>query len=284
MPNADDILKELNIKGRGSKAPKGLFVVVIILLLIVVFFTVNPFVRIGAGERGVVLRWGAVQENVLDPGLHVIVPFMDQVERMDVTTQKAQTEARAASSDIQETRSVIALNYHLDPPNANLVFQQFKKEHRARIIDPAVQEVVKAVTARYTAVDLITQRDRVRDDIKQQLKERLAKSHILVDDFAIIDFQFSQQFAQAIEEKQVADQRRLKAQYDLERIKIEAAQKIEQAQAEAEALRLQKLNISKDLIELRKIEAAQKAIEKWDGRLPSVTSGAIPFIDVKSFQ
>jgi regulator of protease activity HflC (stomatin/prohibitin superfamily) len=259
-------------------------VVVALVVLVIIIVMLNPLVRINAGERGVVLRWGAVQPNVLDPGLHVIVPFADKVVEMDVTTQKVQTDANAASSDIQETHSVIALNYHLDPELANTVYQKFRKEYRSRIIDPAVQEAVKAVTARYTAVELVTQRDKVRDDIKQLLKDRLTKSHIIVDDFAIIDFQFSKEFSQAIEDKQVADQHRLKAQYDLERIKIEKEQKITQAQAEAEALRLQKQNISKDLIELRKIEAAQMAIQKWDGHLPSVTAGAVPFIDVKSFE
>jgi regulator of protease activity HflC (stomatin/prohibitin superfamily) len=282
MANPEDIFKELKIK--KPHPPKGMFVVVALVVLVIIIVMLNPLVRINAGERGVVLRWGAVQPNVLDPGLHVIVPFADKVVEMDVTTQKVQTDANAASSDIQETHSVIALNYHLDPELANTVYQKFRKEYRSRIIDPAVQEAVKAVTARYTAVELVTQRDKVRDDIKQLLKDRLTKSHIIVDDFAIIDFQFSKEFSQAIEDKQVADQHRLKAQYDLERIKIEKEQKITQAQAEAEALRLQKQNISKDLIELRKIEAAQMAIQKWDGHLPSVTAGAVPFIDVKSFE
>jgi regulator of protease activity HflC (stomatin/prohibitin superfamily) len=209
---------------------------------------------------------------------------MQTVAKVDVRVQKSQTGAAAASKDIQETRSDIALNYRIDADKANWVYQNIGIEFKTRIIDPAVQEVVKAVTARYTAVELITKRDQVREEIKALLKERLLVYNILVVDFAIIDFQFSKQFAEAIESKQVEDQRVLKAELVLKRIEVEKKQKITQAQAEAEALRLQKLNISKDLIELRKIEAAQKAIEKWDGRLPSVTSGAIPFIDVKSFE
>jgi regulator of protease activity HflC (stomatin/prohibitin superfamily) len=145
-----------------------------------------------------------------------------------------------------------------------------------------VQEVVKAVTASYTAVELITQREKVRAEIKNHLKERLVGYNIVVDDFSIINFKFSQQFTQAIESKQTAEQFALKAQRDLERIKIEAEQKIAQAQAEAEALRLQKANITPELVKLRQIEASMKAIEKWDGHMPQVTSGTIPFIDVKS--
>ena len=108
--------------------------------------------------------------------------------------------------------------------------------------------------------------------------------NIMVDDFSIVNFQFSKQFTQAIEAKQTAEQLALKAQRDLERIKIEAEQKIAQAKAEAEALRLQKENVTPQLVRLRQIEASLRAIEKWDGRMPKVTSGAIPFIDVKSLE
>jgi regulator of protease activity HflC (stomatin/prohibitin superfamily) len=157
-------------------------------------------------------------------------------------------------------------------------------QYKERIIDPAVQEVVKAVTAKYTAVELITQREKVRTEIKDLLRQRLVGYNIGVDDFSIINFKFSQQFTQAIESKQTAEQFALKAQRDLERIKIEAEQKVTQAKAEAEALRLQKANITQELVSLRQIEASMKAIEKWDGHLPKVTGGAIPFIDAKSLE
>jgi regulator of protease activity HflC (stomatin/prohibitin superfamily) len=258
--------------------------VIAIVILIIVLISLNPFVKIDAGWRGVVMNFGAVQDDVLGEGLHFIIPVMQKVARVDVKVQKSQTSAVAASEDIQETQSTIALNYRIIADRANWVYQNLGTEFKSRIIDPAVQEVVKAVTAKYTAVELITKRDQVREAIRALLKERLMEYNILVVDFAIIDFQFSEQFSQAIESKQTAEQLALKAQRDLERIKIEAEQKVTQATAEAEALRLQKQNISIDLIELRKIEAAQKAIEKWNGVLPNVTAGAIPFIDVKSFK
>jgi len=140
---------------------------------------------------------------------------------------------------------------------------------------------VKAITARYNAVELITQREKVRDEIKGLLKSRLLNYNIVVDDFSIVNFKFSKQFEQAIEAKQTAEQFALKAQRDLERIKIEADQKMASAKAEAESLRLQKENVTPQLLKLRQIEASIKAIEKWDGKLPSVTGGAMPFIQVK---
>jgi regulator of protease activity HflC (stomatin/prohibitin superfamily) len=277
-----DIFSEL--KGKGLKAPKGAIIGIVIIIIAVVVLMLNPFVKVGAGERGVVMNFGAVQDKVLNEGLHLMVPVMQEVVKVDVKVQKSQTDAVAASADIQETRSTIALNYHIQPDRANWVYQNIGTGFKDRIIDPAVQEVVKAVTAKYTAVDLITKREKVSDDMKALLKERLLDYGITVDAFAIVDFQFSKQFAQAIEEKQVADQRVLKSQRDLERIKIEKEQKITQAQAEAESLRLQKQNVSPDLIKLRQIEAQMKAIEKWDGVMPRVTGGAMPFVDAKSYE
>ena len=102
-------------------------------------------------------------------------------------------------------------------------------------------------------------------------------------DVSIVNFKFSAQFTQAIENKQTAEQMALKASRDLDRIKIEAQQKIAAAQAEAESLRLQRQNITPDLVELRRIEAMQQAIQKWNGVLPQVTGGAMPFIDAKSY-
>ena len=255
-----------------------------ILVLIFVLSFMNPFVIIGAGERGVVMNFGAVQDTVMGEGIHFRVPVMQRVVKIDVRLQKSQTDAAAASKDLQETHSTIALNYHILPEKANWVYQKIGQSYKERIIDPAVQEVVKAVTAKFTAVTLITQRETVRHEIKELLKQRLVANHIVVDDFSIVNFQFSKQFTQAIEAKQTAEQLAMKALRDLERIKIEAEQKITQAKAEAEALRLQKENVTPQLVRLRQIEASIKAIDKWDGRMPRVTGGAIPFIDLKSLE
>ncbi len=278
----EDIFREL--KAKKVMPPKGMIVLVVLVVALVVLLMLNPFVKVGAGERGVVMNFGAVQDKVLGEGLHFIIPIMQEVVKVDVKVQKSQTDAVAASSDIQETRSTIALNYHIEPNKANWVYQNIGIAFKDRIIDPAVQEVVKAVTAKYTAVDLITKRALVSDDMKALLKDRLKEYGIAVDAFAIVDFQFSKQFAQAIESKQTAEQLALKAKRDLERIKIEKQQKITQAQAEAEALRLQRENVSPDLIKLRQIEAQMRAIEKWDGVMPRVTGGALPFVDAKSYQ
>jgi regulator of protease activity HflC (stomatin/prohibitin superfamily) len=211
---------------------------------------------------------------------------MQEIVLMDVKVQKAVTETVAASADLQDVTSTLALNYHLIPDKANVVYQSLGVAFKERIIDPAILEVVKAVTARYSAEELITKRPQVSDAMRLALTERLKEYNIAVDAFSIVAFSFSKVFAEAIEAKQTAEQLALKARRDLDRIKIEAEQKITAAKAEAESLRLQRANISADLIELRKIEANLKAIEKWNGILPQVTGGGgVPLIglgDIKS--
>ncbi len=272
-----------DITQRFRKGPWRTLLIIALMLVVLLLF--KPWVQIGAGERGIVLNFGAVQDKVLNEGMHFRIPIMQQVVIMDVKVQKAQTDASSASSDLQDVTLSVALNYHIIPDKANVVYQTIGIEFKERIIDPAIQEVTKAVSARYSAEELITKRPAVSTAMKEALVERLLASNIAVDAVSIVNFNFSKVFMDAIEAKQTAEQHALKAKRDLDRIKIEAEQKIAAATAEAEALRLQRVSISPDLIELRKIEANLKAIEKWNGILPQVTGGgAVPFIGVEELQ
>lgn len=265
------------IQGMIKKVPTRLIVIVVVIIFILIFF--RPWVQVGPGQRGIVLNFGAVQKQVMEEGLHLRIPVMQEVVLMDVKVQKAETDAAAASADLQDVTSRVALNYHIVPDQANIVYQNIGVQFKERIIDPAILEVVKAVTAKYTAEELITKRPAVSEAMRLALSDRLIVNNIAVDAFSIVTFSFSKVFTEAIESKQTAEQLALKAKRDLDRIKIEAEQKITAARAEAESLRLQRANISPDLIELRRIEANMKAIEKWNGILPQVTGGgAIPLI------
>jgi len=265
------------------KVPSSVIGLAVAAIILLVFFT--PWVQVGAGQRGIVLNFGAVQDTVLEEGLHLRIPVMQEVVLMDVKVQKVETDAAAASADLQDVSSRVALNYHIVPDKANMVYQKIGINFRERIIDPAILEVVKAVTAKYSAEELITKRPAVSEAMRVTLMERLIENNIAVDAFSIVIFSFSKVFTEAIEAKQTAEQLALKARRDLDRIKIEAEQKITAAKAEAESLRLQKANISPDLLELRKIEANMKAIDKWDGVMPQVTgSGAMPLISLGELQ
>jgi regulator of protease activity HflC (stomatin/prohibitin superfamily) len=283
MDEKDIYMAKEAMQSAMKKGPLRLVLIIGAILAVILFF--RPWVQVGAGERGIVLNFGAVQYKVLDEGLHFRVPLMQEIIRVDVKVQKAETDAAAASADLQDVSSTVAINYHIIPDKANIVYQSIGIHFKERIIDPAVLEVVKAVTAKYTAEELITKRPAVSDAMKLSLTERLLAHNIAVDAFSIVGFSFSKIFMEAIESKQTAEQLALKAKRDLDRIKIEAEQTITAARAEAESLRLQKANISQDLIELRKIEANLKAIEKWNGILPQVTgAGAVPFIGVGEIQ
>jgi prohibitin 2 len=278
-------MQEYEMKRKVKEAGKRMGLIALVVALLFIFLIMNPFVKIDAGERGVLLNFGAVADDVLDEGLHLVIPIMQKVARIDVKIQKSETRSEAASKDLQDITSVIALNYHVIPDKANWVYQNIGTAFKERIIDPNVQEAVKAVTARYTAVQLIGEREKVSTAIKETLKEKLAVYELYVDGFSVIDFSFSKKFTNAIEAKQEAEQFALKAQRDLERIKIEAEQKITQAKAEAESLRLQKGQITTEMIELRKIEAFREAIVKWNGTVPNVLlsgGGGTPLFSIDS--
>ena len=278
-----NIMNNQDIKNSMQKGPWKTFAIVTAILVVIVLF--KPWAQVGAGERGIVLNFGAVQDKVLNEGIHFRVPIMQEVVLMDIKIHKVVTDAASASSDLQDVALSVALNYHILPEKANLVYQTIGVEFKERMIDPAIQEVMKAVSARYTAEELITKRPAVSAEMQESLTKRLLLSNISVDAFSIVSFSFSKIFTDAIEAKQTAEQNALKAKRDLDRIRVEADQTIAAATAEAEALRLQKMNISPDLIELRKIEANLKAIEKWNGILPQVTgAGAVPFIGVSDLK
>lgn len=247
-----------------------------IILLIVLVFVFGAFGTIGAGERGVMTRFGAVSGKVVGEGLYFKLPFIEHVVVMDVKTQKDQTEATAASKDLQTVNSVVALNYSIRPDAVAKLYQDIGLDYKARVIDPAIQESVKASTAKFTAEELITHREDVKEQVRASLAERLGQSGILVENFSIVNFNFSQSFNEAIEAKVTAEQNALAAKNKLSQVEYEAQQAVEKAKGNAEALRVESaaINSNPQVLQLR-------AIEKWDGHMPQVTSGGTPFINIK---
>ena len=209
------------------------------------------------------------------------IPGAEEVVRMNVRVQKTTTRTEAASRDLQVVQTTMVLNFSLDPKRAGEMYSTIGLNYDERVIDPAVKESFKAAAARYTAEELISKRETLKTEVRNYLRDRLQVYGITVVELSITDFEFSQEFNKAIESKQTAEQNALRAKRDLDRIKVEAQQKIASAQAEAESLRLQRQVISPELIKLRQIEAQMKAIEKWDGKLPNVTGGSVPFIQIE---
>lgn len=256
--------------------------IAIFIAALILLSWLNPFVVINAGHRGVITTFGKVNQIVLEEGLHFRIPIMQQVKEINVQIQKGEGDGDAASRDLQQVHAKIALNFHLIPSRVAETYQLIGDLNSVgdRIIIPAVQEATKATTAKYTAEELISKRPEVRDQISQFMRDRLLRHGIQIDEFSIVNFRFSESFNQAIEAKTTAEQLKLKAEKDLERIRVEAEQKIASAKAEAESLRLQKQEITPDLLKLREIENQRVALEKWDGHLPQVTGGSIPLVNL----
>ena len=253
--------------------------VIAIVVGFIVLLIVNPFVIVSAGERGVVLNWGAVSDKILEEGIHWVTPIKSDVEKIDIKTQKEEVSVNAASKDLQTVTSKVALNYHLNSNQVNLLWQKIGKDYKERIIDPAIQEAIKAATAKYTAEELITKREIVKNDAKESLSIRLLNEYIIVDELSIVDFDFSVSFNTSIEQKVKAEQDALTAKNKLEQIKFEASQTIETAKAQAESIKIQAQAINSqggaDYVSLQ-------AIAKWDGKLPiqMLPNSTVPFINL----
>jgi len=263
--------------------PRSWIVAGIGIVALIALAIINPLVIVKAGYSGVVLNWGAASDKVLDAGIHWVMPIKSSVEKMDIRIQKEEVGVSAASKDLQTVTSQVALNFHLDPQKVNQLYKGIGKDYKERVIDPSIQEAVKSATAKYTAEELITKRELVKEDIKESLKLRLANDFIVVDELNIINFDFSTAFNQTIEEKQVAVQQALKAENDLKRIKIEAEQRVAEAQAEAQAIKLQSEAANNEkYVSLKQLEVQLEFAKKWNGVLPSNLYGSapIPFLQI----
>lgn len=226
------------------------------------------FVQVGPGQRGVLMTFGAVQHGVLNPGLHLKLPVAQSVVLMNVQVQNAQAKESSASLDLQDVETTVATNWHILPADAEWVYQNVGNEDALvqKIIQPAISNAVKAVTAHYNAEDLIVHRDRVRSQIESQIALALKQYRVMTDSVNITDFRFSPQFSMAIEQKQVAQQHAQQAQYDLQKAQVVAQQRIVEAQAQAKAQQLLQQTITPEIIQ-------QQAVARWDGHLPQVVGG-----------
>ncbi|OJJ23363.1 membrane protease subunit, stomatin/prohibitin [marine bacterium AO1-C] len=261
---ANPILEVL--KSNGGK------VVIGVLTLLLLFSAFSVVKTVPAGHVGVITHFGNVQEEILGEGIHSVLPFRTRIVKLNVRIQKIEAVATASSKDLQTVTSKVALNFYLSKKKANVIYQNLGMDYQHTIIQPTIQESIKSATARYNAEQLITSRPKVKDDVYNYIKKRLAKNNIIVTDFSIVDFKFSPKFNEAIEKKQIAEQRALTAKNDLSRIKTEAEQarekakgeaeaQLELAKAQAKAQELLRQSVNGEIIQL-------KAIEKWNGILP----------------
>jgi regulator of protease activity HflC (stomatin/prohibitin superfamily) len=237
---------------------------------------------VGAGERGVLLRFGAVTGEIKGEGLYFIMPFVDDVALMSTQIQKYAASVGSSSKDLQVVTTEVTLNYQLDAASVGETYRNMRQEYESRIIQPYIQEAVKSTTANFDAEELITQRPSVKDALQSEMTERLAPLGINVVQVSITDFQFSVAFQDSIESKVRAVQQALEAENALRRVEFESQQAVTRAEAEAKGLELQKAQVTTELLELRRIEVQRLAVEKWNGVMPTVVTagGPVPILDI----
>jgi prohibitin 2 len=275
----------------GSRSIMGLnklkILAAIITFIVIIVILSESVVIVQAGHRGVVLYVGAVENKVLGEGLHFIIPFAEQVIQLEVRTLKFQADASAASNDLQEVATVIALNYHIDPNDANIIYQQLGADYSDRIIAPTIQESVKASVAKFNAEELITKRETAKAVIAQAIRNTLSSRDITVETVFITDFKFSEAFASQVESKVVAFQKYLTEQNNLRAVQVVANQTVVQAQAQARSNvaraegESQAIKVITEQLRQSPQYLQWQSINRWNGQMPySLGSGGFPFFQL----
>ena len=276
---------KMNVNVGAAKA----VVIVIFALIVIGVVTASAVKIVDAGYRGVLLHWNAVDVTIppLDEGLHFVVPFADSVVNVEVRTLKFEKSTTSASKDLQTVATQVTVNYHPGKESVHFLYRDIGLDYENRVIQPAIEETVKQVTANYNAEELITKRPQVKADIQAEITSRLNEFNLVTEIVSITDFEFSPLFSQAIESKVEAEQKAQKAENDLIRIRVEAQQ------AEASAVGIANANIARANGEAEAIRIINQALadnpnyldwlktQAWDGELPLVVGeGGTPFIQI----
>ncbi len=287
-------MASVNPKDNIKKIARNLMIG--ILLFILIF---NSFYVINSGQEGVLLTFGKANPKSIEPGLHFKIPIIQNIIKYDVRTQKfgvddtADSLESAASKDLQIVKVRLAVNYHLSRGKAPVIYSEVSTSNYGvedTVILPTLHEATKASVAQFNAADLINKREAVRTEIENLLKNKLNQYNVIVEQVSITDFDFSEQFNQAIEAKVTAEQQKLKADNDLQRIRVEADQIRVRAEAQRDAA------IAEAKGEAEKVKLVQEQLQrspnyvdyiratKWDGKYPTFymtgDSKAVPLLNI----
>lgn len=252
------------------------WIVAILVVVVLVAVAANCFTVVQPGHTGVVVTLGKVNSNVLQEGLHFKAPFVQTVVMIDNRISKLEVDTEAFSKDLQTVETTLAINYRVDTAKSYSIYKNIGKDYETVLVTPAVNEVLKAITAKYTAEESVTNRSLISEGLVSALNEKLNEIGLYVTDVNIINFDFSEAYITAIEEKQVAQQQLLKAETEKQTAITNAEAEAEatriKAEAEAAANKALTESLTPELIEYNKIE-------KWDGKLPQVT-GSSAIVDL----
>ena len=241
------------------------FLVMGIIAFLSIIFISSCFCIVESGEVGIRIRFGKVVKNETTEGINLKMPIIEKIQKMNIRVQKVEVNTDSSSKDLQDVNMSLVVNYHIDKNQAIDLYKTVGRGYEQVILTPAIEEGIKAVTSQYTAEDLIIKRSEVSEKCKEELDKKVSKYGLIVNDFNITNFRFSDEFSRAIEEKQVAEQKVLTAKQELEKERIEAEKKIVKAEAEKKANELKENSLTDNIIK-------EKFIEKWNGELPKVSS------------
>jgi len=269
-------IREIKKNQPAKPSYKGIVVIVAAILFLIV--ALNSFTIVPAGHTGVVLTMGEVSKTSYDAGFHLKIPFVQKVETMSNKIQVYETPASAVSKDLQTVSSNIAVNYRLIAADSASMYEDVGTDYKTVLIAPVVQECMKSATAKYTAEELITERQAVGDEVKAALDLKLNDYGIYIEKFNIVNFDFSDEFNNAIEAKQVAEQNLLKTETEQKQVRIiaqtDADKKVIAAEADAKAI-LTQAQAQADANKLLNDSLTDKVIayeeiQKWNGIMPKV--------------
>lgn len=247
--------------------------------LIVLF---NSLTVVPTGYAGIKTNFGKVQKETIQEGLNIKAPFVEKIVKIDCRTKKLEVDGSGSTRDMQDVNVKIAVNYNVEKKIASKLYKNVGIDYENIIIQPAMQEAIKSNLAKYTAEELISKRSEVSDKIQEDLTNKISSNGFEITDFNVLNIDFSEAYDEAIEKKAVKQQEVATAQAELEKTKIENEKEIEQAKKDAEVMRLQNQEITDKTLQLKELEIKQKAIDKWNGQLPTTSLGEnVPFINVK---
>jgi len=306
----------------NDKVLKPVKYLLILIIVVFVFAALNPLVVIDAWQRGVVFsKFGWVKTNVLDEWIHFRIPLIETITPMDVRTQKilftdnpqkypdirsSRARLESASSDLQDVYVDAIVTYSLDKNSVSKIYQTVWLDYESKKVIPRVIDSIKTHTAKFKVAEILTNREKIKSNVEEELTADFALQWIILEWVSLTNFNFNAEFKKSIEEKQIAEQLKEKESYELDRVAIQAQQKVKQAEAEAEAKikkaewekqakilnwewieeynRLIRQQITVEVIDYKKLENEASAIGKWNGQYPSTYLWsdwwAIPLINI----
>lgn len=249
--NGEEKVKEVwNIPKIVIFSVAGLFLIITLFL---------SFTTVKSGEIGLKIRFGKITNSSITEGINFKIPYIDKIAKVNIKVQKSEMGVEGSTKDLQIVNTNIAVNYRINPEKASYLYKTVGNSYEETILNPAIKESIKTAIAQYTAEEITINRGEVSESCLSAIQEKVSKYGIIIEDFNLTDFGFSEAYSQAIEEKQVAEQNKQKAE-------LEAQAKVVQAQAEKEANDLLRQTMTDEVL-------MKQFIEKWDGKLPETYAG-----------